>query len=100
MGCASRTVCPVETSTRSTPASAKARAIPTASSPVMPPSAQSVAEIRPDIGWFGGGQVRPHGYKHFKRKAHPVVQRAAIFVGTLVGKRRDEAREQITVGAM
>src|SRR6202158_774923 len=99
MGWASRTVCPVETSTRSTPASAKARAILTASSPVMPPSAQSVAEMRTDIGFFTRQTPRnapntPTG------KRGRAGRRAAIFVGALVGERRDETRQQIAVGAM
>src|SRR6267378_6819769 len=57
-GWASRTVCPVETSIRSTPASPKARAITTASSPVTPPSAQSVPEMRTDIGLCAGHAAR------------------------------------------
>ena len=56
IGLASGTVWPGETSIRSAPCSLKARAISTASSPVMPPSFQSVADRRTDIG-FSAGQT-------------------------------------------
>ena len=52
--------------------------------------------MRTDIGLL----VRPglaHGAEHFEREAQAVVQRAAVFVGALVGQRRDEARQQIAV---
>ena len=42
----------------STPAAAKALATATASSPVTPPSTQSVAEIRTDIGRSAGQTSR------------------------------------------
>ena len=58
IGSASCTVCPVDTSIRSQPASAKARATSTASSPVRPPSFQSVAEMRTDIGFSSGQALR------------------------------------------
>ena len=38
-----------------------------------------------------------HGAEHLEREAQAVFQRAAVFVGALVGQRRDEAREQIAV---
>ena len=57
-GRASIEVCPVDTWTMSTPAAAKARATATASSPVRPPSTQSVAEIRTDIGRSAGQASR------------------------------------------
>src|ERR1043165_2160610 len=94
---ASCTVCPVETSIRSQPASAKARAIATESSPVIPPSFQSVAEMRNDIGfWAGPGE----GAEPCGRKARPFLERAAILVGAHIGQRRDEARQQIAVRRM
>ena len=83
---------------RSQPASAKARATSTASSPVRPPSAQSVAEMRTDIG-LSSGQAARMAREHLERKAHAVLERAAILVGALVGQRRDEARQQIAVRA-
>ena len=43
---------------RSQPACANERATTTASSPVSPPSAQSVAEMRTDIGFSSGHAVR------------------------------------------
>ena len=58
IGLASCTVWPVETSIRSQPASAKARAISTDSGPVIPPSFQSVAERRTDIGLSWGQTSR------------------------------------------
>ena len=51
-------VWPAETSMRSAPASLKARAIWTASSPSLPPSTQSVAEMRTDIGRLLGQVFR------------------------------------------
>ena len=57
-GALSGVVCPLETSIRSHPACAKARAICTASSPVSPPSTQSVAEMRTDIGFSAGHTSR------------------------------------------
>ncbi|SLI27835.1 Uncharacterised protein [Mycobacteroides abscessus subsp. abscessus] len=48
------TTCPEETCSTSTPWAAKARAISTASSTVLPPSAQSVAEMRTDSGRSAG----------------------------------------------
>ena len=49
---------PVETSTRSTPASRSSRARATESSPVQPPSTQSVAEIRTSSGVASGTAAR------------------------------------------
>ena len=43
---------------RSQPASAKARPTSIASSPVSPPSIQSVAEMRTDIGFSSGQTAR------------------------------------------
>ena len=50
--------CPDEQSIRSAPAALKAAAISTASSGVMPPSTQSCAEIRTDIGRCAGQTAR------------------------------------------
>ena len=57
------------------------------------------AEMRTDIG-LSCGPDRAHRREHLERKAQPVLERAAVFVGALVGERRDEAREQIAVGAV
>ena len=47
--------------------------------------------VRPD---------RAHRAEHLQRKAQPVFERAAVFVGALVGERRDERRQQIAVRAV
>lgn len=52
------TTCPVDTSMASAPCAAKARAISTASSALVPPSAQSVAEIRTVMGRSPGHTSR------------------------------------------
>ncbi len=52
------TTWPVETSIRSTPASLKARASASRSSSDNPPGAQSVAEIRIDMGFSCGQTAR------------------------------------------
>ena len=57
-GCCFLLTCPEEQSTRSQPAALNARAISTASSGVMPPSTQSCAEIRTDMGWSAGQAAR------------------------------------------
>jgi hypothetical protein len=49
---------PDEQSIRSAPAALKARAMATASSGVMPPSTQSCAEMRTDIGLSAGQAAR------------------------------------------
>ena len=54
----SATVCPADTSTRSQPASRNASAIANVSSSLMPPSFQSVAEMRTDIGRCAGQAAR------------------------------------------
>ena len=90
---------PEEQSIMSAPAALKARAISTASSGVMPPSTQSWAEMRTDIGRCCG-PYRAHGAEHFQRIAQAVLQRAAVFVGALVGQRRDEAGQQVAVRAV
>src|SRR3984957_10377689 len=43
---------------------------------------------------------RAHRIEHFERIPHPVLQRSAIFVGALVGDRRQELVQQIAVRAM
>ncbi|CFO08760.1 Uncharacterised protein [Bordetella pertussis] len=53
-GCWSGLTCPDEQSIMSAPAALKWRAISTASSAVMPPSTQSCAEIRTDMGSSAG----------------------------------------------
>src|SRR5437868_2472769 len=52
------TVCPVETSMRSQPASFSARVKAIRSAPASPPGAQSVAEMRADIGLCFGQAAR------------------------------------------
>src|ERR1700733_1258651 len=43
---------------------------------------------------------RAHGIEHFERITHPVLQGPAIFIGALVGDRRQELVQQIAVRAM
>ena len=38
-----------------------------------------------------------HGFEHFKGKAQPILQRTTVFVCALVGQRRDETRQQVTM---
>ena len=57
-GVVSLDVWPAETSIRFAPAALNARAISTESAPVMPPSTQSVAEMRTDIGFSWGHAAR------------------------------------------
>ena len=57
-GRSSGVTCPVETSMMSAPAAANARAISTESSAVMPPSSQSVAEMRTLTGLPAGQTAR------------------------------------------
>jgi hypothetical protein len=83
----------------SAPASLNRRAICTASSGVMPPSTQSWAEIRTLIGL----SCRPHGAHRANTRsgiAAAVFQTAAVFVGALVGQRRNEGRQQVAVRAV
>ena len=42
----------------------------------------------------------PDRAEHFERITAAVFYRAAVFVATLVGQRRDETRQQVTMGAM
>src|SRR6188474_2109834 len=58
LGRSSGVICPVETSIAAAPASWNARAISTESGPVMPPSTQSVAEMRTVIGFVAGHTAR------------------------------------------
>src|SRR6188474_548587 len=69
LGRSSGVICPVDTSIAAAPAAWNARAISTESAPVIPPSTQSVAEIRTVIGLSAG-------------------QTARIAVNTSIGKRR------------
>ena len=57
-GRAPATVPPVDTSIRSAPAAASRRAISTASPGVVPPAAQSLAEMRTDSGRSAGQTAR------------------------------------------
>ena len=41
-----------------------------------------------------------HGSENFQRKAAAVFQRAAILIGAMIGQRRDETRQQVTVCAV
>ena len=86
-------------SIRSAPAALKARAISTASSGVMPPGHPVVgrdAHAHRPLGRPG----RTHGRKHGQRITQAVVQAATVRVGAVVGQRRDEARQQVAVGAV
>ena len=81
----------------SAPAAFSMRAISTASAGVMPSApTQSVAEMRTEIG-LSCGQTARTACEHLERKAHAVVEAAAVVVGALVGERRDEGRQQIAV---
>ena len=66
---------------------------------MRPPSSQSVAEMRTDIG-FSSGQALRMRAEDLEREAQAVLERAAVFVGARVGQRRDEARQQIAVRAV
>ena len=46
------------------------------------------------------GQTAAHRLEHLQREAQAVLERAAVLVRAPVGERRDEAREQVAVGAM
>ena len=96
-GARAASVWPLDTSTRSAPASAKAAAIAIASSPVMPPSCQSDAEMRTDIGFVEGHTSRM-AVNTSSGKRSRFSSAAAILVFALVRERREEAREQIAVG--
>ena len=90
--------CPVETSMASAPAAANARAISTASSPVMPPG--PVGGRDPDGHRLGRGPDRAHGGEDLQRVAEPPGQRAAVAVRAPVGQRRDERGQQVAVRAV
>ena len=83
----------------SAPASAKARAISTASSPVMP-SGVPVGGRDPHAHRPVRGPHRPHRGEDLQREAQPVLERAAVLVGAPVGQRRDERRQQVAVRAV
>ncbi len=51
------------------------------SSGVMPPGAQSVAEMRTEIG-LCRGQLAADRIEHLQRKAHAVLEIAAEFVAS------------------
>ena len=55
-----------------------------------PPGAQSVAEMRTEMG-LCLGPGRAHRVEDLERVAQAVGQRAAVLVGALVGERREEA---------
>ncbi len=46
------------------------------------------------------GPDRAHRLEDLEEVAHPVLQRAAVFVGAPVGHRRQEAREEVAVGGV
>ena len=71
----------------------------TASSTSMPPSYQSVAEIRTRHRPVGRPH-RAHRVEDLERVAQPVRQRAAVVVGAPVGQRRQERRQQVAVRAV
>ena len=62
----------------------------------QPPSTQSVPDTRianRTVGREGGA----YRIKYFERKAHTVLQAAAILIVAAVGERREELVQQITV---
>ena len=65
----------------------------------MPPSAQSVAEMRTDIG-FSRGPGLSHLVEQAKRKAQAILERTSVLVGADVRQWRKEAGKQVAVGAM
>ena len=65
----------------------------------QPPSIQSVEETRKPTG-LSCRKRRAHRVEHFERKAHAVLERAAILIGALVGDRRQELMQQIAVGGV
>ncbi len=71
----------------------------TASRGEMPSGTQSLAEMRTDIGLSSGHTART-ARNTLKWKPHAVLETAAIFVGALVGERRDERRHQVAVRVM
>ena len=66
---------------------------------VVPPSAQSVAEMRTVMGRSAGHTSRTAS-KTSSGKRSRSVERAAVGVGAAVGERGEEAGEQIAVGAV
>ena len=62
----------------------------------QPPGTQSVAEMRAQTGSVGGKGLAHH-LEDLERKAHPVLQAAAVFVVALVGDRREELVQQVAV---
>ncbi len=67
----------------------------TLSSISQPPSIQSVAEMH-ERG-CGRRQRGPDGPRHFERKPHPVLETAAVFVGTEIRQRRQERLQEIAM---
>ena len=59
----------------------------------QPPGTQSVADMRIQTGLLGR-ERRAHRIEHFERKAHPVLEAAAVFVVALVRQRRQELVQQ------
>lgn len=47
-----------------------------------------------------GGKYGAHGIKDLQRKTHTVLQQATILVGALIGNRRHELVQQITMGSV
>ena len=62
----------------------------------QPPSTQSVPEMRTPTGQFSG-HGGADGVKHLQRKAHAVLQRAAVSVVALVRQGRQELVQQVAV---
>ena len=97
-GRSSFTTWPVDTSTASTPCSANARAMPTASSTSIPPSYQSVAETRTLIGRSPDCDIflddvtvsRKHAVLVHRDEAYYIEDQGSLN-GTFLNRRRIES---------
>ena len=90
------TTSPLETSIAAAPCAAIARAISTASAIVVPPSAQSTAEMRTSSGLLAASALRTASSTSSGKRSR-AVSVAAVAVGAQVGQRGEEGREQVPV---
>ena len=84
------------TSSRSSPATFKRRTSSIDSSTVTPPSIQSVTESRAVSGNRSGHTFRTAG-ERLQQKPNPILETAAVVVGSLIGQRREELVREIAV---